>query len=164
MAPRAVDVLHHLARGDVELARFALAPSSSSSAASNDARDVDAAVREVVEHLWREDTGAAIAVLAATEWRDARDAARAVIERVRFEALNAIAGAYERVTLRELAARCAFDETEATRACATLGWACDDARGVVRPVIADGDSRAMREVSAGDVLARCTEMVARLDA
>ena len=55
MRPRVVDALHHLARGHVELARFALAsPSPSSSDVGVDA------VRAVVEHLAREDTGAAI--------------------------------------------------------------------------------------------------------
>ena len=162
MRPRVVDALRHLARGHVELARFALAsPSPSSSDVGVDA------VRAVVEHLAREDTGAAISALAGMDWRDcdveARAAAHALIEHVRFEALNAIAGAYGRITLRELAARCAFDEAEATRACETLGWVCDGASGVVTPVIAS-DAREVREIAAGDVLGRCTEMVARLDA
>ena len=165
MASTTTRALAHCAAGELELARFALMrdePAIASSSSSSEAKVEFAALERVVRALWTDDTGDAIETLRSTAWIRGEDAtaAKDLIERIRFDACDGMAAAYERFGLDWMGRRLGASEEDARTLCATLGWACEN--GVVRPKVEA--TIGARRVDPEDALRTCAEMVARLDA
>jgi hypothetical protein len=164
MASTTTRALAHCAAGELELARFALMRDEPAiaSASSSEAKLEFGALERVLRALWTDDTGDAIETLRSTAWIRGEDAtaAKDLIERIRFDACDGMAAAYERFGLDWMGRRLGASEEDARTLCATLGWACEN--GVVQPKVEA--TIGARRVDPEEALRTCAEMVARLDA